>query len=147
MLSPDDDHPHYEIFAKRWIREEEPSAWHIAPDGWIELWPRVPMLAPNGRDGREKHNSLLYELAARFSPRDFVIRRSTFERIECAKSADGKRIARIYRHADGRYEIQYYWYTPGRGGGYIQEDYQTYTFASSLDEARQAAHDELKRLA
>ena len=142
ILYPDDSHPHYQIYAKQWIKQEKPVPWHIAPEGWVELWPRKPLQADNWQEARKLQLSLMEQLVTDFSQINFDRRPATVECVELVQGAKGQRQARIYRYEDGPYEIQYFRYLPF-GRDYIHDHYDICTFASSLDEARQSAQAEL----
>lgn len=70
--------------------------------------------------------------------------------VEAIEHSSKEWLARIYHHDDGRYEIEYSNWSEGRAGGMwavTARRFNTVTYASDLESAREAALLELEKFA
>jgi len=139
-------HDKYEIFGQRWIGTGDPQMPEIVPEGWIRLLPTVSLTASDWQSARDIQERFLRSLEQGSGPelREESATLRAVEQSERQSSRQKKRkLARIYHHDAGYYEIRVYRWHPGRGGGWVNLDYGTAIYADTLEEARVAVAQEL----
>ncbi|MEZ4864098.1 MAG: hypothetical protein R3C14_22560 [Caldilineaceae bacterium] len=136
----------YEIYGKIWIGDRKSEPWFS--QGWIELWPKAPMLAADFQEARRLQLELLERLVLSVDYDLYKIVRADKKFVEAIEHPSKEYLARIYQHQDGKFEIHYLGWHTGRGGGWGRfPRFGTLTFASDLDSAREAAQLELEEFA
>ena len=147
MLYPDAVTSTYDVYAARWNKEGEPEFWLYAPEGWEELWPRVPLSAVTFGEGWELRRQLWHQLEQGIDERDFTVRPASYACIEVIEDPAHSVHARIYVHHDtGRFEVRYFVHHADCGHT-VSTRWEICTFADNLSSARQAAAVEMIALA
>ena len=136
----------FQLFLKKWVKETEPERSDLHPEGWIDLYPSPSLSASSFSEAAEVQKKLLRQVLSGEDETTYVTKYSTLEFVECMLHSDRRRMARIYRHDTGTFEIRYYAYTEGRGGGWMRIRDKLCTFANDLESARLAAKTEITDL-
>lgn len=88
------------MFGKYWQKDDESLPNHIAPEGWIELWPHTPLLADTFVNGAELQQELLDELINHIDFSKFEQRLPQLERVDVLTHHIQKYQAWIYKHQE-----------------------------------------------
>lgn len=131
----------FRIYAEQWIGEGPIENW--LPQGWVEWWPKTPIVAHDFQEARGLQIALMEQLLAGIDEEQFEKRLPTVAFVEAIEHPSGKWLARIYQHQDGRWEVEFLrWSEGGRASMWVRtsECRDTVTYASDLDSAREAAH-------
>lgn len=149
----------FEIFLRKWAKDTPVRSEEWEPDGWIELWPKLPILAEGWAESGMKAYSLLQRYRVERFDDDFITRpyqppirpEILQEVIHESKELQ----ASIVLHDDGRFEIWYAAYeeVAGQSGHHeptwdwmrLRSDIRTY--ADNYGDAIEIAKIELDQLA
>lgn len=134
------------IFGEKWILDSKPQSNEAMPQGWVQLWPKTPITADTFLEAKKLMEEFLEQLSAGVDPKLLEERHSEISIVETDTHPSQEVQFRIYQHQAGHYEVRYFKWHPGRGGGWVSARHELCTYTDSLDEARQVAQSEMEEI-
>lgn len=134
------------IFGEKWILDSKSQSNESMPQGWVRLWPKVPITAETFLEAKRLQEEFLERLVAGIDPKLLEERSSEISIIETHTHSSQEMQFRIYQHQGGNFEVRYFRWTIGRGGGWVSTRHELCTYTDSLEEARQVAQSEMEEI-
>lgn len=152
----------FEAYFRRWEADGPSRTPRLRPDGWVELWPCLPLIGPEIKATQAAALPLLETAATRTGDELFEVRPYRHKQPERVKTIEHpvyRASAWALRHEPSRYEARYFgdlvscdWETgwrlsvPEVAGMPKMKGFQILTFADSLEAAERVARQELERV-